>query len=196
MAKGKKNGKAEKKPRERKTAEKLSDEQRQALLFSHKRNLKPLLAQEALAKGAVVKAFELAKKEGIPKKEIKIAIALESEEGEEACNAEVERYVRVARWMGVPLGTQREMFSAGKPSAAEANFEAGKRAALDDLPAIPPAHLGQKAADVWLSGHAEGRKIPLNVERNVDRASGFKPLSEVVNDLIPPAPEASSMPAM
>src|SRR5262249_43368285 len=67
----------------KKTAEEISDRQRQALLLSHRRKLKPLLETERLAKAAVAKAKELAKKEGITWKDLQLAIQLESEEGEE-----------------------------------------------------------------------------------------------------------------
>ena len=43
---------------------------------SHKNKIVPLLEAERLAKAAVKKAYDLAKEEGIPKKEIEIAIAL------------------------------------------------------------------------------------------------------------------------
>lgn len=163
------------------TVEQLSDQQRQALLFSHARKLKPLLAVETEAKAAVTKAFELAKKEGVLKKEIKLKLSLETEEGIDAAKAELERTNRVARWMGV--GKQLELFG-GKETVAERHYEDGRRAALDDRPASPPAHLAQKDADVWLSGHAAGR-TSLNTER---ASTGFKPLSEVVSDLIPDPP--------
>jgi len=181
---------APKKQRERKppkTAEQLSDEQRQALLFSYKRKIKPLLVTEKNAKAAVTQTYEMAKKEGIPKIELKIAMALESEEGEEKISSEFERFARVARWMGVKIGTQLDMF-AGKQTQAEQHYADGKRAALDDLPAKPPSHLGQAAAEHWLSGHAEGRKA-----LNTERAEGFKPLGEHVADLAEKAGIAASL---
>ena len=165
------------------TAEQLSDQQRQTLMFSYKRKLKPLLAAEKEAKTDVSQTFEQAKKEGIPKKEILLAIQLESDEGIEKMKAEVERTHRIARWLGV--GKQLDLFGAAeKQVSAERNFEDGRIAALNDLPAKPPGHLSQQAADTWLQGHAAGR-TSLNTER---ASSGFKPLSEVVSDLIPDPP--------
>ncbi|MCC6776662.1 MAG: hypothetical protein IT537_08510 [Hyphomicrobiales bacterium] len=181
----------ERKPRVAKTAEQMSDDQRRGLLFSYKRRLKPLLEQEKEAKAAVSKLFEQAKREGVTKIELKIALALETDEGGEKVNAEIERIARVARWMNVPVGAQLDMFGGDKRTQAEKHFDEGKVAALDDLPAKPPAHLGQAAAQHWLEGHAEGRK-----SLNEERASGFKPLGEsvpeVVSDLIPPAVNGGS----
>lgn len=190
-----KNGKvvkkdtAKAKPRAAKpkpSAEQLSDQQRQTLLFSHARKLKPLLAIEAEAKAAVTKAFELGKKEGVTKKEIKLKLSLETEEGIEAAKAELERTNRVARWMGV--AKQLELFG-GKETVAERHYEDGRRAALDDKPASPPNHLAQKDSQVWLDGHAAGRTA-LNTER---ASSGFRPLGDASADLAEKAGIAASL---
>jgi hypothetical protein len=49
---------------------------------------------------------------------------------------------------------------------------------MKDEPRKPPAHHHQKAAQRWLAGYAEGCKAV-----NETRASGFRPLSDVVGDL-------------
>ena len=168
----------QRKKKDKPTIEQLSDQQRQALMFSHKRKLVPLLEAEKLAKGAVTKAWEAAKKEGIPKKDIQLAIRLESEEGIETVKLDVERTNRVARWLGV--AKQLDMFGE-KETVAQRHYEDGRRAALNDLPAKPPAHLAGKDAQTWLEGHAAGRTA-LNTER---ASGGFKPLGEVVSALVP-----------
>jgi hypothetical protein len=172
----------------KKTAEQMSDEQRRVLLFNHKRKLKPLLAAEKEAKAAVTKAFDVAKAEGIPKKDLKLAILLESDEGIEATKLDVERTQRIARWMGV--GRQLDLFAATtKPTNAERHYEDGKLAALNDQPAKPPSHLSQKDHQHWLEGHAAGRTA-LNTER---ASGGFRPLSDVVDDLAEKAGIAGSL---
>jgi hypothetical protein len=148
-SRGKKNGHA--KP----TAEALSDQQRQALLFAHARKLKPLLAAKKDAADEVSQAYELAKKEGITRKEIELKIALETGEGIEKIKLEVERTNRIARWMGV--GKQLTLFGDSE-TVAQRHYEDGRRAALNDQPAKPPAHLASKDADTWLQGHAAGRQ--------------------------------------
>jgi len=147
--------------RQKPSAEALSDQQRQALLFSHARKIKPLLAAKKDAVDAVNQAYELAKKEGITRKEIDLKLQLETGEGIEKAKAEAERLQRVVRWMGV--GKQMEMFGESE-TMAQRHFEDGRRAALDDHPAKPPAHLSTRDADTWLEGHAAGRTT-LNTER-------------------------------
>lgn len=180
-AKRDKTAKAKPKPRAKMTAEQLSDQQRQTLLFQHKRKIAPLITAKSTATSNLTKAFELAKKEGITKKEIELAIRLDTDEGAEKVKAEVERTMRVARWVGSKIGMQLDLFP--KQPAAVTNFEDGKRAALDDQPARPPGHLSQTATQQWLEGHAAGR-----AQLNETRLSSFKPIGEAVSDLVPPAP--------
>lgn len=173
----------------KKTLEQLSDQERQRLMFAHRRKIKPLLLDEAEAKAAVTKAFALAEKEGIPKKELKRAIALETDEGKEALQKEVEVIARLSRWTGAAI--QLDMFGLKPPSKSEQLLEDGKRAALDDLPAKPPDYLNQRDAQVWLSGWNEARKA-----QNIDRAEkGFKTLGEAASGIIPGATESKVPPA-
>src|SRR5258708_282680 len=104
--------KASTKKQSKPTAAQLSDKQKQTLFFSTKRKIKPIIAAAEEAKTAMKKAYELAKSEGVAKKELEIALQLETEEGEETVRAAHERLVRIARWMGVPIGTQFDMFSS------------------------------------------------------------------------------------
>ena len=183
-AKPKKAVAKEKKP----TAEKLSDQERQRLLFAHKRKIKPLLSIELEAKGFTTMAFELAKKDGFTKKEIELAILLETDDGIEKIKVEVERTNRIARWMGV--GKQLDLFGGeAKQTPAERYYESGKIAAYDDEPRKPPSYLSDKDAAHWFEGFDAARQT-----MNVQRASaGFRPLGEVEGEL--PLPGIGDAPA-
>lgn len=175
--KGPKAKKKADKPRKA-TAAELSDMDRQRLLLQHKRMLKPLLAAEKIAKDNVTKRYELAKKEGITKKELELAFLLDTDEGAEKVKKQMQRILDVDRWMGTALGQQLDMFP--KASASEKAFEDGKRSSLNDEPARPPANLGQTAAQRWMEGWNEGRKT-----LNAARAEGFRPLGEVARAAMP-----------
>lgn len=180
-----KSGKASaKKPRGKKpdkprkvSAEQLSDMDRQRLLLAHKRKLRPLLETETNAKGAVTKAYELAKKEGITKEMLKTAFLLDTDEGTEKMKVLMQQHLDVLRYTGSALGEQLDMFP--KPTVLAKAFEDGKRSALSDEPARPPASLSQSAANEWLAGHSAGRQA-----QNVARAEQFKPLGSVVKEVI------------
>lgn len=152
----------------KKTAEQLSDEQRMSLLFNHLGKIKPLIEAKKEAESDLKAAYDLAKAEGVTKKEIELAIKFESEEGAQSIESDLERIARIARWSGAKLGTQFNLFDA-KGEKIDPIFEEGKRAALKD-PAgkpKPPAHHHPKAAQRWLAGFHEGRSI-LNEQRTRD----------------------------
>lgn len=184
-ARKEKTPKTPKASKPRPTQEQITEDQLKVLFFQYKRKLKPLLVAEANAKDAVRKLYEQAKKEGVTKKELELAIKLESDEGEEKIGAEVSRTLRIARWMGATLGTQLEMF---EQSSAEKDFEDGKRAALDDQIRKPPAHLSQAAEQRWLAGYAEGV-----TQVNKTRESGFKPLGDVALGVVADAAGAEAV---
>lgn len=148
------------------TTEGLNDEQLQVLFFQHKRKIKALTASRKIAADAVTEAFALAKAEGISKKEIELALALETDEGKKKLEAERARQERVARWMGEALGSQGDL-------VGDAHHDAGKRAAMSDELRKPPKHLHQRDAQSWLEGFDEGVQA-----MNAQRQSGFKQLGD------------------
>lgn len=172
------------------TIEQLSDQQQQNLLLAHRRKLKPLLEAEKQAKAAVTKAYELAKKEGVPKYELKLAIFYDTPEGEEKQKRQIDSDVKVARWLGLSLGSQLDMFGTDKRKPAEKYYEDGRIAALDDQPRKPPSHIAQTMTVHWFEGYDVGRKA-----MNTERAAGFRPIGDVVDSLVenaaPPPPTAA-----
>lgn len=153
------------------------------LLATHVGKLLPLLEAEKNAKSRVTKAYEIAKKEGVPKKDLKIAISLETEEGEEKLRAEIANTLKIARWMRTALGTQTDLFDPPQVALpADRHYHAGRRAAMADHVRKPPEVLAHDDAQEWMRGFDEGR-LALNEER----AQGFKPLADTVKALVPEA---------
>ena len=148
------------------TTEQLNDDQQQVLFFQHKRKIKELTARKKIAADALSEAFALAKAEGISKKSLELALQLETDEGKAKLEAERAEQERVARWMGEPLGTQGDL-------VGDVQFDAGKRAAMNDEPARPPSQLAQRDHQRWLEGHAAGVQL-----MNAQRAGGFKKLGD------------------
>lgn len=160
------------------TVEQLNDDERRRLLFAHKRKLKPLLESEKEAKAAVIAAFEAAKSQGIPKKELKLAISLETPDGEEALRLDLERSVRIARWTGA--GVQLDMFGVPKMKPAEKYFEDGKRARLDDQARKPPSHLSTTDHKHWFEGYDS-----VAAAKNTERAREFQKPSDAAEKVLP-----------
>lgn len=184
-----KNGKAksgsksygkEKKPRKARapkpTAEALSDQERQKQAFALSRELAVADAEKKEAADNRKSVTDKIKATGFTVKQIELLNELKTGEGQETFKIFAAQTAEVVRWSGV--GVQLGLFGDPRESKADKLFEDGKRAAFDDQPARPPDQLSQKDAQRWLAGHAEGRTL-----LNSDRASGFKPMSDVVANL-------------
>jgi hypothetical protein len=172
-------GKA-KSPSTKPTAEQLSDMDRQRLLMDHKRRIKPLLLAAKEAAADLREAYELAKSEGVPKKQIELAVLLETEEGRTKVLGQFQRMIDVDRWMGKSIGTQLELFD--KQSPKEAAFEQGRIAALNNEARRAPSHLSDTNAQHWMEGWGSGM-AQVNKSRD-ESLSGFKPLAAVASEAV------------
>lgn len=93
-------------------------------------------------------------------KDVKLFIKLLSHEGEAAAKADMESRVRVMRWLGIPLGTQAELFPIVdvRPSSDVA-YEAGKRYGLEGEPCCNPHDPSVPQYDAWMNGYQDGQAI-------------------------------------
>jgi hypothetical protein len=149
------------------TAEALSDQEFKKRLYMYVGRYKPLVAAKEEAAADLKELIEEAKTNGIPKKDIELAIDLETAEGELAVGEDVKRIFRIARWAGTKIGTQLELFA--KPSSkVDPIYDEGYRAGLQNQTAKPPSHHGENAAQRWLDGYHSGLK-----ELNETRAERF-----------------------
>lgn len=142
--------------------EEMSDEQRQALFFQHVGKYRTAFGKKKVADAELKNICKIAKAE-LGKNavlDIKDAIAIEDSEDDsavEAIEAEIERKLRVARWMGAELGAQFDLFLAGQGlSTPHKAYEAGKRAALKGEPARSPYAEATADGQDWLKGHHDG----------------------------------------
>ena len=116
--------------------------------------------REKNAKGDVTKIYELAKKDGIPKKELQTAIKLKSDEGVQELQNDIDRILRISRWRGANIGTQFDMFNLTQGNA-DPIFEEGRNAAKRGEARKPAAHYSQKAAARWMDGWDKGNAARL-----------------------------------
>lgn len=87
---------------------------------------------------------------------IKLAILLQSDEGKADFGEEMTERAKIARWMGVTVGTQFEF------SLAEINhYEEGKRSGLKGESRKPPVNLapGGDQYNDWIRGWDEGQAV-------------------------------------
>jgi len=85
---------------------------------------------------------------GSPKQEQKVRVA-------------VERRLKVARWIGHPLGAQMDLFEKPTPVATvDRAFDEGKAAGMVGDKADPPTHFSAgELAQAWMAGWHEGQKL-------------------------------------
>src|SRR5207245_2956036 len=105
---------------------------------------------------------KLIKAEGTKLSDIKTAVSLEAQDGEAELKADIEAQLRVARWMGAPVGTQFSFLDEGMPAGGMA-YDEGKRAGLraDDRSSVPhPA--GTPQYDRWFDGYDAGQAVNLS----------------------------------
>lgn len=160
----------------------LTEEQRQALFWHHRRLYINALARKKEADAAFKNTCKKAKAEQVDPAMIKFSIELEG--GDPDAMAEEQRKrEEVAAWMGLPFGGQADMFD--RRPAEEVAFEAGKRAGMSGESCEAPDgyqpeqwvkgwHAGQKALAETLplfasnddeagEGDAEAELIPAHV---------------------------------
>jgi hypothetical protein len=109
----------------------LSEDQRQALFFRHRRDYKAVLAKKKETDAAFKQACKLIKSEGTELEDIKLSIQLEAEEGDAKLKARMEAQLRIARYMGSSVGTQFDMFAEpDRTPSVDRAYADGKRDGL------------------------------------------------------------------
>lgn len=138
----------------------LSDDELAALFFQHKRTYEAALEKKKLADAELRNAGKKAKADlgeyGVL--QIKTAIELESDEGAKKLKERMEREYQVARWLGLPLGAQADLFGVDRRPADEIaeneGFQAGAAGLSLKVPDRygPSTPNGQAFAKGWHKG--------------------------------------------
>lgn len=145
----------------------LTEEQTIALTFSHKRAYATALATKKAADAALKNVAKLAKSElgDTAVADIKDIIAIETEEGEKKIKAEMERQLKVARWMGLPTGANGELFpQVDRTPAVDRAAARGKRDGLAGEPANPQCDPSVPQYNAYMEKYHEGQKIAFTIK--------------------------------
>jgi hypothetical protein len=154
------------------TLEDLTDEEAQLLLEQHKDSYEDALAAKKKAAAEFLNVCKKAKADlGAKAVEmIKDAIDLDTPEGEARFKADLERKLKVAKWIGSDAlaGTQFEMFAdSGKDSVRRAedeglrNGRSGKALKTDYAP-------GTREYDAFVDAHHRGAQDRVRIQRMQD----------------------------
>lgn len=156
----------------------LTDAERRALTLHHKRHYEAADALVEKAKADRKAVAELAKSD-LGKgamSDIKDLIRLGDEK---VIKAEIERQMRLARWMGLPVGQQLAMFDFMPDDKAA---EEGRSAGMAGLECKPPSHWPASAHQRWIESWHDGQAI---------LASAFAKKREKQDDASEPPPPSA-----
>lgn len=159
----------------------LSEDQRIALTFVHKRAYENALAAKKKADAEFKNVAKLARAElgSDAIDDIKDMIAMETEEGELAIKAAIERQLRVARWMGLPYGAQAGLFdNIDRTPAVEKAYANGKRDGLAGASQNNPHDPSVPQHGEYLRGWQDGQAVI---------AAGIRPLTPIEDAARPDA---------
>lgn len=132
---------------------KLTDDERRALTLHH---LHLYSAADALVEKAKSdrKAITDQAKADLGKGAIADIKDMIKTKDEKAFRGNVERALRLARWMGLPVGTQVSLFDV---PTDERHKNEGMTAGMEGERCEPPKHLPATAAQQWIAGWHEGQ---------------------------------------
>lgn len=146
--------------------EPLTDEEQRALAYHHKRSYQATLAKKKEADAAFKNAAKLAKSEGVSVDTIKLLIDLDSEEGQAKVEAEIQERYKAARWAGMPIGAQEDLFNTARMPGIEKAERAGETAALNGDDCSPISHgfeEGSEFGQAFIRGWTKGRDTMLSM---------------------------------
>lgn len=152
----------------------LTDDQRAALTFDWRKKYETALNAKKKAEADFKNTCKSARADlgDTAVDDIKSMIAMESEEGEAKIRSELERQMKVARWMGMPFGSQSDMFGEDRTPAVDRAYALGKKAGLAGESMQPPHAPGVPQHQTWLEGWHDGQAVV---------SKGFKPLTPIEN---------------
>jgi hypothetical protein len=146
----------------------LTDEQRCSLLFAHVADIdkKAHTVAEAKkafddAKGQLASLYKIAKGQGFPRDEIEEFRELRSPEGEKNLSIRLERSVRLARWLSLPVGNQGafDLSPVDRTPSDDRAFNLGKIAGMEAKDCSPPYSAGSSQGQRWIAGWHEGQAL-------------------------------------
>jgi hypothetical protein len=122
-------------PKAEKNAPRVSnDDQDRALFLQALPKIAKLTADKDAAVAALRNAYKQAKADGFAKGDFDEAFKMQGHEGEKVKKAAISRSLRIARWLGMDLGAQLDMFEQdARVPAVDRAYEEGKSQAMQGL---------------------------------------------------------------
>ena len=136
-----------------------NDDQDRALFLQALPKIGALRAALNTANANLRNAYKQAKADGFQKKDFDEAFLMQGAEGEKVKKSAISRSLRIARWLGMDLGAQLDMFEQdARVPAADRSYEEGKSQAMQGISLVcdydPSTEQYRKFAEGWHAGQA------------------------------------------
>lgn len=132
----------------------LSEDQKIARFFSYKKRWE---AAKLTLKNLEEEIKTRIGKHGV--RDIRTAVQLDDPDGEERIKERIEAQMRIARWMGLPVGEQEDLFPADRTPAVDAALARGKRDGLSGNPYKPECDPSVPQYAAYTNGFNEGQSV-------------------------------------
>ncbi|HEY1980725.1 MAG TPA: hypothetical protein VGH13_11610 [Xanthobacteraceae bacterium] len=132
----------------------LSDDEKRALTLHHKRKYETADALVEKAKADRTAVADLAKSD-LGKGALADIKDMILADNPKKMKGVLERAQRLARWAGLKVGSQPQLFEQAQVD----NFENGKTAGMSGDTCEPPKNLAQDAQQLWINGWHEGQTV-------------------------------------
>lgn len=132
----------------------LTDEEKRALTLHHKRAYEAADALVETAKADRTAIADLAKSD-LGKGALADIKDMILADNPKKMKGVVERFQRLARWSGLKIGTQPQLFEAAQVD----HGEEGKTAGMAGDKCEPPSSLAHDASQKWITGWHDGQTI-------------------------------------
>lgn len=165
----------------------LSPDEQRASFLRINQQIVGLRAKADAANKLVKDALADAKASGFLKKDFDIARDLADKDNK--IKDEVTRRLRIAQWLGHPIGAQLDMFAEpDRTPIVDRAYDDGKMASMEGKPRKPPHAAETDAARAWFGGFDDHQR---------ELQGGFKTLTpkegEVENKIARMGPQTSSL---
>lgn len=153
---------------------KLTPDEEQALFLNHRTAWSGLEAKRKVFKKFEDEVKAALKNDGFTIKMMKIADDLTTVKGEAKIEAEVEERLKVARWIGHPLGAQMDLFEQpDRTPSVDRAYEEGKRTSMENKRAKPSYAPETEQYRSFMAGYHDhqrelvgGMKAPEDVDQS------------------------------
>jgi len=133
-----------------------SDREIQDGFIRHLRNINVYEARLTAVKSQLAALYAKAKNDGYKKRQFQLARDFEDVKGEARINALMDDTLRVARWIGHPLGAQLDLFR--ETPAVPFPRESGRLASMSNKPRKPEIAPNTEAYEQWMEGYDEHQR--------------------------------------